>query len=552
MSKKFSLMIAQLNPIVGNLEKNVKKIITAHSEAKLKDADLIAFPEMFLTGYQVQDLVLKKAFMDHVNRALKALASEIEKGPPLLIGAPVEEDGYFYNAYHLLKDGNSEVVSRKHHLPNDDIFDERRIFTSGPISGPYSVGSIRLGSPICEDFWFEDVAETMQETGAELLLSPNGSPYARGKLDVRTQVMVQRSLDTELPLVYLNLVGGQDDQVFDGASFILNRGGKLAVKLPQFEEATELVEFEEKEGKWTALPGKKYVCKTEMSQDYRAMSEGLKDYVIKSGFSKVVLGLSGGVDSALVATIAVDSLGPENVLCVRLPSQISSDHSLRDAQKLIDNLNCKFETISIEKCQEAVTNSLSSLFKGLKSDVTEENIQSRIRGLLLMALSNKFGSMLLTTGNKSEVAVGYSTIYGDMAGGYNPIKDLYKTKVFAACKWRNENHENWMRGDAGMVIPNAIITKAPSAELRLDQKDEDSLPRYEVLDKILEGLIEKDLSVNELISLGFNEEVVRKIENLIYRSEYKRYQAAPGVHLTNKSFWLGRRYPLVQDWRDPL
>jgi NAD+ synthase len=444
------------------------------------------------------------------------------------------------------------VVSRKHHLPNDDIFDERRVFDSGEISGPYSVGGIRLGSPICEDFWFEDVAETMQETGAEILLSPNGSPYARGKPDVRTQVMVQRSFDTELPLVYLNLVGGQDDQVFDGASFVLNQAGKLAVKLPQFEEATEVVHFERIDDKWIAKPGVKVACKVEMSQDYRAMAEGLKDYVLKSGFSKVVLGLSGGIDSALVAAIAVDALGGDNVMCIRLPSPISSTHSLDDAMNLIANLNCKFETISIQNCQDAVTRTLSKLFEGYKPDVTEENIQSRLRGLLLMALSNKFGSMLLTTGNKSEVAVGYSTIYGDMAGSYNPIKDLYKTRVFQTCKWRNKNYENWMKGKPGVIIPLEIIDKDPSAELRPDQRDEDSLPPYEVLDKILEGLIEKDLSVKDLISEGFDTKLIKKIENLIYNSEYKRYQSAPGVHLTGKSFWLGRRYPLVQDWRDPL
>jgi len=450
----------------------------------------------------------------------------------------------------VLDDGEIVCNYRKQLLPNYSVFDEERYFTAGPISGPFAVGPLRIGTPICEDSWYPDVAETMAESGADILLVPNGSPYARGKHDTRIAHMVGRVVENGLPLVYLNMVGGQDDQVFDGGSFVLNPGGALAASLPVFDACIAHVDFEETPDGWIALPGDRAPHPPEIEQEYRLMVEATRDYLRKSGFSRVLLGLSGGVDSALVATIAADAIGPGNVRCVMLPSEYTSEHSLEDARGVAQALGCRLDDVPIGPARAAVTQTLAPLFEGQAPDIAEENIQSRLRGLLLMALSNKFGEMLLTTGNKSEVAVGYATIYGDMAGGYNPIKDLYKTRVFATCRWRNENHRDWMEGPDGVVIPPRVIDKPPSAELRADQKDEDSLPPYEVLDGILEMLIEGDASVADCVAAGYDRAVVRKVENLLYVSEYKRFQAAPGARLTTKAFWLDRRYPIVNRWRD--
>jgi NAD+ synthase len=346
------------------------------------------------------------------------------------------------------------------------------------------------------------------------------------------------------------MVGGQDDQVFDGASFVLNPHGEMAAKFPTFDEVVEHIDFEEGDAGWRALPGKIDHAPDEWEQDYRVMVEATRDYLGKTGFKKVLLGLSGGIDSAIVATIAADALGPENVRCVMLPSEYTSQSSLDDAKDVANRLGCRYDFVPIKEGRDAITNTLAPLFVGVEPDLTEENIQSRLRGLLLMALSNKFGEMLLTTGNKSEVAVGYATIYGDMAGGYNPIKELYKTRVFEQCRWRNANHRPWMKAPAGEVIPPSIIDKPPSAELRPDQRDDDSLPPYDVLDVILEQLIDHEASVGEIVAMGYDRDVVKKVEHLIYISEYKRHQAAPGARLTPRSFWLDRRYPIVNRWRD--
>ncbi len=410
---------------------------------------------------------------------------------------------------------------------------------------------MRVGTPICEDSWYEDVAEAMAESGAEVLVVPNGSPYRRGKFDVRIGHMVARVVETGLPLAYLNMVGGQDDQVFDGGSFVLNPGGALALQLPVFEEMVAHVDFTATPEGWRAATGPRAVHPPICEQDYHAMVLSLRDYMGKTGFKKAVLGLSGGVDSAIVATIAADAIGPENVRCVMLPSEYTSAESLADARAVAEALGCRLDTLPIEAARAAVTETLAPLFAGREADVTEENLQSRLRGLMLMALSNKFGEMLLTTGNKSEVAVGYATIYGDMAGGYNPIKDVYKTRVFETCRWRNANHRPWMMGPEGAVIPARVIEKPPSAELRADQKDADSLPPYEVLDAILERLIEDDAAVAEIVAEGYERETVKKVEKLLYLSEYKRFQSAPGTRMTRKAFWLDRRYPLVNRWRDP-
>ncbi|TDX28006.1 NAD+ synthase [Rhodovulum visakhapatnamense] len=548
---RFRLTLAQLDPTVGALAENAAKARAAWAAGRDAGADMVALPEMFLTGYQVQDLVLKPAFLADVAAHLEALARDCAVGPALGIGAPVADDEGRYNAYLICEGGRIAARILKHHLPNDEVFDEKRVYRSGPISGPYRIGPLRIGTPICEDAWYEDVTEALAETGAEILLVPNGSPYHRGKLDQRKTIMVARVVETGLPLVYLNLVGGQDDQVFDGGSFVLNPGGALALQMPVLDEALTHVEFRRTPEGWRAGPGSLAPLPDAWEQDYRAMVTGLGAYVVKSGFSKVVLGLSGGIDSALVAAIAADALGPENVHCVMLPSEFTSAASLEDAAAVATALGCRLDEVPISGPQAAVGEALGPLFEGTAPGITEENVQSRLRGLILMAISNKFGAMLLTTGNKSEVAVGYATIYGDMAGGYNPIKDLYKTRVFETCRWRNAHHRPWMKGPAGEVIPPRVIEKPPSAELRADQKDEDSLPPYPVLDRILEALVDEDLSVSDLVAEGFDEETVKRVEHLLYISEYKRFQSAPGARLTPRAFWLDRRYPIVNRWRDP-
>jgi NAD+ synthase len=483
-------------------------------------------------------------------RAIDALALRIADGPALGIGGPHLAQGKLYNGYYVLAGGAVQTVILKHELPNDGVFDERRVFVPADVHGPYRVGPLRIGTPICEDAWHADVSETLAETGAEILLVPNGSPYHRGKPKVRTNLMVARVVETGLPLVYLNMTGGQDDQVFDGASFVLNPGGHLAVQMPQFEDCVTHVDFEKGPDGWRALAGLKAVMPGSVEADYHAMVISLRDYLGKTGFKKVLLGLSGGIDSAIVATIAADAIGPANVRCVMLPSGFTSQVSLDDAAEVAHALGCRLDTVPISGGQAAVADALGPLFAGTVPGITEENIQSRLRGLMLMALSNKFGEMLLTTGNKSEVAVGYCTIYGDMNGGFNPIKDLYKTRVFATCRWRNTHHFDWMMGPAGQMIPPRVIDKPPSAELRPDQKDEDSLPPYAVLDRILDGLVDNDMSVDDLVADGFDRAVVKKIEQLVYLSEYKRFQAAPGTRLTKRAFWLDRRYPIVNRWRD--
>ncbi len=550
MADRFRLTLAQLNPTVGALKANADKAFAAWQDGKDAGADMVALTEMFITGYNAQDLVMKPAFHKAAMAEIAALAERCADGPALAIGGPYAEEGDLYNAYWICRKGRVVSQVLKHHLPNETVFDEVRVYNHGPLGGPYSVGNTRIGSPICEDAWHEDVAETLAETGAEFLLVPNGSPYYRGKLDVRMNVMVARVIETGLPLIYLNQVGGQDDQVFDGASFALNPGGALAVQLPAFDEAVVHIDLARTQDGWRIEDGLKAAQPDAWEQDYRCMVQAVRDYWAKTGFKKALLGLSGGVDSALAAAVAADALGPENLRCVMLPSEYTSDHSLEDASQVAEKLGCRLDTVPISGPRAAVTQTLAELFEGTQPDITEENIQSRLRGLLLMALSNKFGEMLVTTGNKSEVAVGYATIYGDMSGGYNPIKDLYKTRVFETCRWRNANHRDWMMGPAGEVIPPRGIDKPPSAELREDQKDEDSLPPYSDLDVILEHLVDKDASVDEIAAMGFDREVVKKVEHLIYISEYKRFQSAPGVRLTRRAFWLDRRYPIVNRWRD--
>ena len=550
MADRFRVTLAQLNPTVGDLDGNAALAARAWQAGKVAGADLVALPEMFITGYNTQDLVMKPAFYKAAIARLEVLAKTCADGPTLAIGGPWSEDGKLFNGYHILQGGRTVTRVLKHHLPNETVFDEVRLYTSADVGGPYAVGNVRIGSPICEDSWHEDVSETLAETGAEFLLVPNGSPYYRGKIELRHQLMVKRVVETGLPLIYLNLVGAQDDQVFDGGTFALNPGGGLALQMPLLSEEIAHVDFTRGDAGWTIEQGPLAKLPDALETDYQAMVLSLRDYMHKTGFKKVLLGLSGGVDSAIVATIASDALGPENVRCVMLPSEYTSQASLDDAKQCAENLGSRYDFVPIAEGRSAITNTLSPLFEGTPEGVAEENIQSRLRGLLLMALSNKFGEMLLTTGNKSEVAVGYATIYGDMSGGYNPIKDLYKTRVFDICRWRNANHREWMLGKTGCVIPTNIIDKPPSAELRENQQDSDSLPDYPTLDGILDILVDQDGSIQDCLAAGYSREDAKRVEHLLYISEYKRFQSAPGTRLSKRAFWLDRRYPIVNRWRD--
>lgn len=550
MPATFRLTLAQFDPTLGDLAGNAARARAAWEAGRAAGADLVALPEMFLTGYQTQDLVLKPAFLRDVASVLGRLAAECADGPALGIGAPHREGGRVYNAWHVLQGGRPLAVIRKHHLPNDSVFDEKRVFRAGPIDGPSRIGPAVIGTPICEDAWHEDVAEALAESGAQILVVPNGSPHARARHDTRIAHMVARTVETGLPLAYLNLVGGQDDQVFDGTSFVLNPGGRMTHLLPGFVEALVHVDFDETPDGWRARAGELARLPDDLERAYHAMVLGTRAYLHKSGFRRALMGLSGGVDSALVAAIAADALGPANVQALMLPSRFTAGISETDAAAIAAALGIRLDSVPIEGPNAAVRAALAPLFAGLPEDVTEENIQSRLRGLLLMAVSNKTGAMLLTTGNKSEIAVGYATIYGDMNGGFNPIKDLWKTQVFAACRWRNANHRPWMQGPVGVVIPERVITRPPSAELRPDQTDQDSLPPYEVLDAILARLVEGEAAIADLLAEGYDRATVERVEHLLAISEWKRFQSAPGVRLTDRAFGPDRRYPIVNRWRD--
>jgi NAD+ synthase len=550
MDERFRVTMVQANPVLGAIAANAERAFAEWQASRAAGVDLVAMTEMFLTGYQTQDLVLKAAFVEAAETALLALTKRITDGPALAIGLPLRRAGQLFNAYVYLKDGKVLAEVLKHDLPNDSVFDEKRIFASAPLQVPFQLGPVKIGTPICEDAWHAGVALAHAHAGAEILLVPNGSPYHRGKPSVRVNLMRWRVSDTGLPLIYLNMVGGQDDQVFDGASFVMNPDGSVPVQLPQFDEARLTVTFIKGPQGWRAQEAEQAEMPRIVEADYRAMVLSVKDYLAKTGFRQVLLGLSGGIDSALVAAIAADALGPQNLRCVMLPSRFTSQSSLDDAKAVAGALGARLDTVPITGPQDAVGAALAPLFEGTQPGVTEENIQSRLRGLMLMALSNKFGEMLLTTGNKSEMAVGYCTIYGDMNGGYNPLKDLYKTRVFDICRWRNENHRPWMAGPAGIVIPPRVIDKPPSAELRDNQKDEDSLPPYPILDAILDGLIEREASVADLVAEGFDRATVKQIEHLLYISEYKRFQSAPGTRLTKRALWLDRRYPIAMRFRD--
>jgi NAD+ synthase len=546
MTESLKVALAQLNPKVGDVAGNLAKVRAAREEAKRQGADLVLTAELVLAGYFPEDLVLKPAFQRQCHDAVEALRADTrDGGPALFVATPWREGDKLYNAIVALDKG--EIIGKRYKvdLPNYGVFDDKRVFAPGPMPGPLVFNGVRIGVPICEDVWTPDVVECVSETGGEILLVPNASPFEEGKADFRVQLGVKRVIESGLPFAYLNQVGGQDEVVYDGGSFVLGADRQLKAKLASFREEVATVEFRRQGGGWECLPGPIAPELDELDSIYQAMMLGLRDYVNKTGFPSVVIGLSGGVDSALTAAVAADALGPERVHTLMLPSPYTSSHSLEDAKACAEAIGVRYDIVGIEPAMAAFHKMLLPLFGNAPEDVTEENIQSRARGLTLMAVSNKLGGMLLSTGNKSEMAVGYATLYGDMCGGYNVLKDVYKTTVFELCRWRNGHLPEGARGRPGKVIPERIISKPPSAELRPDQKDEDSLPPYPVLDAILKDLIEGDLSAEEIAARGHDLDTVKRVWRLLERAEYKRRQAPPGVKITTRLISRERRYPIV-------
>jgi NAD+ synthase len=550
MTDRLAIALAQLNPTVGAVRGNLAKARTAHAEAKAGGADLVLFPELFLSGYPPEDLVLRPSFVATCKRAAEELATDTIDGPAVLVGLPWSDGTKLRNAVAFLSDGRIETLRFKHDLPNYGVFDEKRVFDAGPAPGPINIKGVRIGVPICEDIWTEETCETLAESGSELLLVPNGSPFEQNKDDQRLNLVVARVTETGLPLAYLNQVGGQDELVFDGASFVLNADRSLALQMPMFAEAVTITQWERGGAGWRMVAGEIANLPEGEEETWLACVLGLGDYVDKNRFPGVVLGLSGGIDSAVVAAMAVDALGAERVHCVMLPYAYTSAESLEDAEACARALGVRYDIVPIREPVEGFLSALKPLFNGANRDVTEENIQSRTRGTILMAISNKFGSMVLTTGNKSEMSVGYATLYGDMNGGYNPIKDVYKTEVYRLAAWRNANRSQGLKGPGSRVIPERIITKAPSAELRENQKDQDSLPPYDVLDDVLSCLVENEMPVADIVKRGHPEALVRRIQHMLYVAEYKRRQAAPGVKITRRNFGRDRRYPITNGFRD--
>ncbi|WP_374443299.1 NAD+ synthase [Stella sp.] len=546
MSDRLAIALAQINPTVGDVAGNLRRVRQARAEAAAAGADLVVCPELVLAGYPPEDLVLNPAFQDRVRAAAEALAAETaDGGPALLVGAPWRVDGRLYNAALLLDAGRVAAVRRKHDLPNHGVFDEKRVFAAGAVPGPIMFRGVRLGVMVCEDMWTPDVAETLQESGAEILIVPNGSPYESDKADERLGLAVARVRETGLPLVYVNQVGGQDELVFDGASFALDADCTLRAQLPAFAEQVATGVWTRGADGWSCAAAPLAAPAEGMAATYGALVLGLRDYVDKNGFPGVVLGLSGGIDSALAAAVAVDALGPERVRAVMMPSPFTSQDSLDDAADCARRLGIPLRTIAIAPAMRAFADMLADAFGDREADASEENIQARARGVTLMALSNKFGDMVLSTGNKSEMSVGYATLYGDLCGGYAVLKDVYKTTVYALARWRNAVAPAGGRGPAGPVVPDRVLTKAPTAELRPNQTDQDALPPYAVLDAILKGLVEEERAVDDLVARGHDRETVQRVRRMLDRAEYKRRQAPPGAKITRRAFGRERRYPIT-------
>ena len=547
MTDRLRIALVQMSQRIGDLAGNAEQILEWRGKAAAEGADLVMVPELQLVGYPPEDLVLKPEFVRQTMEAAERLVdATADGGPALLFGSIHSDDGVNYNVFVLAEGGRVIGRTLKHELPNYGTFDEKRIFAHGPLPEPIPFRGVRLGVPICEDIWRESVCQHLAKAGAEMLLVPNGSPYEGDKDDLRQKLVRERVIETGLPLAYLNRVGGQDELVFDGSSFVTNDDGTIAVQLPDFEETMALTDWVRTPNGWRCEPGEKASLSPYPEDMYRAMMVALRDYVTANGFPGVILGLSGGIDSALSAAVAVDALGADKVWCVMLPSKYTSDDSLEDAAECARLLGVRHDVIPIVPGVGALDEMLAPVFAGSDPGTAAENIQSRLRMVTLMALSNRFGHMLLTTGNKSEMSVGYATLYGDMAGGYSVLKDAYKTTCFALSRWRNANRPNGGLGPDGPVMPQRVIDKPPTAELRPNQKDEDSLPPYALLDRILEALVEKELSVRETVSAtGADPAIVADIERKLLRAEYKRRQAPPGVKLGSRNFGRDRRYPIT-------
>lgn len=551
MTSTLKIALAQLNPKVGALNDNCAKAVGATKRAAGAGADIVMFSELFLTGYFPEDILFKPQFLADADAALAQFQRDTQDlDISILLPTIVRDDAGLRNAVVLIECGEIVATRFKHKLPNDDVFYEKRYFVAGELPEPITIKGVSVGVPICEDIWWPETCKALAEKGAEILLCPNGSPYWRDKQPIRWQVVRDRVAETGLPLLYLNQVGGQDELVFDGASFGMDDKGNLVFQGKSFEDDLIITDWTKKSDSWTCSKGDKLHLVSSDEAPWRACVLGLRDYIHKNGFKKVVLGLSGGIDSAVVAAIATDALGPENLHCIMLPYRYTAPESMTDAHECATRLGVQYDVVPIRAPVDAANDELAEVFKGLEVDVTEENIQSRMRGVILMAVSNKLGSMLLTTGNKSEMAVGYATIYGDMNGGFNPIKDLLKMQVYHLADWRNTNMPSDCLGPEGAVIPQSIIDRAPSAELRPDQTDQDSLPPYPVLDAIIKGLVEDERAVAQIVAQGYDYDLVKRIEWLIYVAEYKRRQSAPGPKLTKKAFGIGRKYPITSGYRD--
>ena len=556
MTEELGIALAQINPTVGDILGNLDIIRSARKSVD-GTSDIVVTGELAVSGYPPEDLVLKPAFLEMIETEVNKLALETnDGGPALLIGAPWRENGELFNAALLLADGAVVTKRYKHVLPTYGVFDEDRVFSRGPIPGPIAFKGVRLGVMICEDMWEQDVAEGLQESGAEILIVINGSPYEIDKPDQRMNFAVGRVSETGLPLAYVNLVGGQDELVFDGCSFILNRKHALKAQAKAWEPQLVQSKWTLKAEGWTCNEGTLEInthdTVGQLHAIYHAIVLGLRDYVNKNSFPGVIMGLSGGIDSALSAAVAVDAIGSENVHCVMMPSPFTSQESLEDAAEIAGILGVAYDIIPIHEAMTAFDKMLTSVFQNYEADATEENIQARARGMIVMALSNKLGYLPLTTGNKSEMSVGYATLYGDMCGGYSVLKDIYKTTVFAISRWRNEIRPSNVFGGEGCVIPERIISKKPSAELKPDQFDEDTLPPYEVLDDILKNLIEGEQAISDIVARGHDPNVVRRVWHMLDRAEYKRRQAPPGVKISSRSFGRDRRYPITNGFTNLL
>jgi NAD+ synthase len=545
-----TIALAQTNPIVGDVRGNAALVRRMRDRAAAEHADLVVFSELVLAGYPPEDLVLRPALVAAARETLHELEAESRGGGPgLIVTLPWADAGVVYNAVALVADGRSELRF-KHELPNYGVFDEKRVFSPGPLPEPVSFRGARLGLPICEDVWFAACAAHLKSAGAQLLIVPNGSPFEVEKFHQRLDLARRRVSETGIPLIYVNQIGGQDELVFDGGSFAMNPDGGLACLLPFWREELAVTAWTLDAIGCRCPASARWSAQDRSEAVYSAMVLGLRDYARKNGFRGAVLGLSGGIDSALTAVVAVDALGRDRVRGVRLPSRLTSTASMEDACETAKLLGIRLETIAITEPVAAFEATLSPLFSGRPSDVTEENLQSRARGVILMALSNKFGELLVTTGNKSEMSVGYATLYGDMCGGYSVLKDVYKTEVYRLSEWRNAHRPAGALGPGGRVIPQSSITKAPTAELRPNQTDQDSLPPYDMLDAVLTGLVEEELSVEEITARGIPRAIVTRVQHLLFSAEYKRRQAPPGVKITRKSFGRDRRYPLTNAFRE--